>query len=435
MNVALPRTKAESAYLEAVAAGDAGPEWLGRLRRAGKESFAGLGLPHRRLEDWKWFDLRQIVDRAYPPALRATASKGEVAALIARSPFASIARARLVFVNGQFDEAHSQAPASGDVEFQRLGADDAPKWLTDTVAADGKDPISALNAAFVSDGGALRIAAGATADAPIELLFVTTAAEPSTLTTRNVILLEEGASATIIETHIGGTEAYVANSVTEARLGKGARLDRVKLEAEGQAAIHLANFHADVGEHATLRDFTLTIGGRAVRQQGFVTVTGENADIGISGAYLLDGRQHADTRLVVDHAVPHGASRELFKCVMDGQARGVFQGKVIVRPGAQKTDGKQSSHALLLSEGAEFDAKPELEIYADDVICGHGATSGELDETMLFYLASRGIPEVEAKSLLIAAFVGEAFDTVNNEAVRDELMRMAGEWLVGRNRP
>ena len=435
MNVALPRTKAESAYLEAVAAGDAGPEWLRSLRRSGYESFAGLGLPHRRLEDWKWFDLRQIVDRAYPPAMRATASKSDVAALIARSPFRSLARARLVFVNGGFDEARSQLPASGDVEFVRLGSDGVPKWLRQTVAADGRDPISALNAAFVSDGGAIRIAAGATADAPIELLFVTTAAEPSTLTTRNVIVLEEGASATIIETHLGGSEPYVANSVTEAKLGKGARLDRVKLEAEGESAIHLANFHVDVGENATLRDFTLTIGGRAVRQQGFVTVTGEGADVGVSGAYLLDGRQHADTRLFVDHAVPHGTSRELFKCVMDGSARGVFQGKVIVRPGAQKTDGKQSSHALLLSPTAEFDAKPELEIYADDVICGHGATSGELDETMLFYLNSRGIPDIEAKSLLIAAFVGEAFDTVDNEAVRDELIRLTGEWLVGRNRP
>jgi Fe-S cluster assembly protein SufD len=434
MNVALPRTKAESAYLEAVSVGEAGPQWLKGLRRAGHESFAGAGLPHRRLEDWKWFDLRQIVDRAYPPALRGAAPAGEVDALIARSPFARLARARLVFVNGLFDAARSQLPASGDVEFVRLASDGVPQWLTQTVAADGKDPISALNAAFVSDGGALRIAAGATADAPIELLFVTTAAEPSTLTTRNVIVLEEGACATIIETHLGGAEAYVANSVTEARLAKGSRLDRIKLEAEGEGGIHLANFHADVGEGATLRDFTLTIGGRAVRQQGFVTVTGEGADVGVSGAYLLNGRQHADTRLVVDHAVPHGTSRELFKCVMDESARGVFQGKVIVRPGAQKTDGKQSSHALLLSERAEFDAKPELEIYADDVICGHGATSGELDEIQMFYLNSRGIPEVEAKSLLIAAFVGEAFDTVDNEAIRDELTRMTGEWLSGRSR-
>jgi Fe-S cluster assembly protein SufD len=434
MNLALPRTKAESAYLEAVSAGEAGPDWLKDLRRAGYESFATVGLPHRRVEDWKWFDLRQIVDRAYPPATAGAAPAGEVDALIARSPFADVARARLVFVNGVFDKARSQLPASGDVEFVRLGSDGAPQWLSQKVAANGQDPISALNAAFVSDGGALKVAAGATADAPIEMVFVTTPSEPATLTTRNVIVLEEGASATIIETHLGGSDPYVANSVTEAWLGKGARLDRIKLGAEGAGAIHLANFHADVGENATLRDFTLTVGGRAVRQQGFVTVSGEGADVGVSGAYLLDGRQHADTRLVVDHAVPGGTSRELFKCVMDESSRGVFQGKVIVRPQAQKTDGKQSSHALLLSEGAEFDAKPELEIYADDVICGHGATSGELDETQLFYLNSRGIPEVEAKSLLIAAFVGEAFDTVNNEAVRDELTRLTGEWLVGRSR-
>jgi Fe-S cluster assembly protein SufD len=435
MNVAHPRTKAESAYLEGFAPGAEGPKWLHDLRRSGYESFAASGLPHRRLEDWKWTDLRQIVDRAYPPGPRGAAPAGEIEALIARSPFRSLARARLVFVNGVFDESRSQLPASGDVEFQHLAGDGVPRWLQQTVAADGKDPIAALNAAFVSDGGALKVAAGATADAPIELLFVTTAGEPSTLTTRNVVVLEEGASATIIETHLGASEAYVANTVTEARLAKGSRLDRVKLVFDGLNAIHLANFHADVGEGATLRDFGLILGGRAVRQQGFVSLTGENADVGISGAYLLNGRQHADTRLVVDHAVPHGTSRELFKCVMDDQSRGVFQGKVSVRPGAQKTDGKQSSHALLLSEAAEFYAKPELEIYADDVVCGHGATSGELDDTMMFYLRSRGIPEVEAKSLLIAAFVGESFDTVDNEAIRDELTRMAAEWLVGRHRP
>lgn len=430
MNIALPKTKAESAYLEAFATGTGGPGWLAHIRRQGHESFAAHGLPHRRLEDWKWTDLRQIVDRAYPPAAGGEASAHEIDSLLARSPFAGVARARLVFVNGVWDEGRSQFPASGDIEVVRLGYDRPPRWLAEAVKVNGSDPVAALNAAFASDGAALRVAPGATADAPIELLFISTAGEAATYTTRNIIVVEDGASATLIETHIGASCAYLTNSLTEARLGTGARLDRIKVEAEGPQAIHLANFHAEVGEDASLRDFTLTTGGRAIRQQGFVTLAGEGADVKISGAYLLGGSQHADTRLLVDHAVPHGTSRELFKCVMDGSARGIFQGKVVVRPGAQKTDGKQSSHGLLLSGTAEFDAKPELEIFADDVVCGHGATSGELDETMLFYLKSRGIPDAEAKSLLIAAFVGEALDEIDHEAIRDVLTGLTAEWLT-----
>jgi Fe-S cluster assembly protein SufD len=175
---------------------------------------------------------------------------------------------------------------------------------------------------------------------------------------------------------------------------------------------------------ASVPIFTLTSGAVLNRQNGTIEFHGPNAKAQVSGSYLLKGKQHADTRLVVDHKVPHCVSRELFKCVMDDNARGIFQGKVIVRPDAQKTDGKQSSHALLLSETAEFDAKPELEIYADDVVCGHGTTCGDLNHDHLFYLRSRGIPETEARSMLVQAFVAEAFETVENEAVREALMGM-----------
>ncbi|HLF21055.1 MAG TPA: Fe-S cluster assembly protein SufD, partial [Aestuariivirga sp.] len=248
------------------------------------------------------------------------------------------------------------------------------------------------------------------------------------------VVLEEGAALTLFETHLGSDVPLVANSVTEVHVGRGARLDRVKIQRHGTAAFHLANLAASLGEGATLNDFTLTMGGRVTRQQGFVRFAGEGASARIAGAYLLAGRQHADTRLVVDHAVPRCTSRELFKCVMDDEARGIFQGKVIVRPDAQKTDGKQSSHGLLLSPTAEFDAKPELEILADDVVCGHGATSGEIDEDHMFYLRARGIPEPVARSLLVAAFVGEAIEAVESEAVRNVLTDMAASWLADHRR-
>jgi len=195
-------------------------------------------------------------------------------------------------------------------------------------------------------------------------------------------------------------------------------------------SVHLSNFHADVGARATLREFTATVGAALSRNQIFVRFSGEHSIAEIGGAYLLGGTQHCDTTLVVNHAVPDCASRELFKAVLDDKSRGVFQGKLIVEKYAQKTDAKQQSHGLLLAETAEFDAKPELEIYADDVACGHGATAGQIDDTLLFYLMARGIPEAQAKSLLVAAFAAEAFDSVASDEIRDRLTALAQGWLV-----
>ncbi len=389
MNVALTRTAAELAY-------------------------GGELLPNPRMEDWKWTNLRTLIDRPYPPRLDVPAKKADVARMIKASCFAKVAATRMVFVNGHHDAAHSKL-ANGDT-VSRLTAD---------------EPVLQMNQAFATDGARLKLSG--TADRPVELVFLTTDAEPRTIATRNMIEIAAGASATIIETHVG-EGAYLANSVTEVVLGEGARLDRIKIECEAPAALHLAHAHVTLGKNATLRDFTLTSGGRVTRQNGTYQFSGEGGDAKISGAYLLAGKQHADTRLVVDHAVPHCTSRELFKCVMDENARGIFQGKVIVRRDAQKTDGKQSSHALLLSDTAEFDAKPELEIFADDVVCGHGATSGDLNEDHIFYLRSRGVPENEAKSLLIAAFVGEAFETIEHDGIREALTSYAATWLTQHRR-
>jgi Fe-S cluster assembly protein SufD len=345
----------------------------------------------------------------------------DVVRLMRSSPFATLARARLVFVNGHFDQAHSTLPASGDVTVTR---NDRPPSRPD-------EEVMAMNAAFATDGIHISIRAGANIDAPIELVSLATAGPDRTIATRHMIELGEDASATIIETHLG-EGGYLANSVVEFRLGENARLDRVKVELESSEALHLAHAVVTIGAKAALKDFTLTAGARVNRQNGTYEFAGKHGDARISGAYLLSGRQHADTRLEINHAVPCCTSRELFKCVLDDRARGIFQGKVIVARDAQKTDGKQSSHALLLSETAEFDAKPELEIYADDVVCGHGATAGDIDHDHLFYLRSRGVTEAEAKALLIAAFAGEAFETIGHEGLRDALTDYAAGWLARR---
>jgi Fe-S cluster assembly protein SufD len=383
-------------------------------KTAAELAYGGELLPNPRMEDWKWTNLRTLIDRPYPPRLNVDGKPAHVARMIKASCFARLAATRMVFVNGHYEATHSKL-SNGD-NVSRVTAD---------------EPVLYMNQAFATDGA--RLTLSATADTPVELLFITTDAEPRTVATRNVIEIAGGASATLVETHVG-EGAYLSNSVTEIVLGENARLDRIKIECEASEALHLSHTHVTLGRNATLRDFTLTSGARVNRQNGTYKFSGEGADAKIFGAYLLAGKQHADTRLVVDHAVPHCTSRELFKCVMDQNARGIFQGKVIVRPHAQKTDGKQSSHALLLSETAEFDAKPELEIFADDVVCGHGATSGDLNEDHIFYLRSRGIPEDEAKSLLIAAFVGEAFETIEHDGIREALTAYAATWLTDHRR-
>ncbi|WP_373503302.1 Fe-S cluster assembly protein SufD [Aestuariivirga sp.] len=384
------------------------------LVRTIAEEALGHSLPHRRMEDWRWTDLRQMIDKPYPPRQQVTEDVGEVERLLKASLFHGIAATRMVFVNGAYDAAHSRR-ANEALAFR----------------AEATEPVQMMNAAFATDGAHVTLSGNA--DTPLELVLISTDAAPRTVATRNLIEVEAGASATIIETHIG-EGSYLANSVTEIRIGEGARLDRVKVELEAREAIHLAHAHVTLAANVTFRDFTLTSGAKLNRQNGTYTFLGEGTDAKISGAYLLAGKQHADSRLVVDHRVPNCASRELFKCVMDDHARGIFQGKVIVQPHAQKTDGKQSSHALLLSETAEFDAKPELEIYADDVACGHGATSGDLNHDHVFYLKSRGIPEAEAKAMLIAAFVGEAFEMVAHDGIREALGDYAARWLTEHRR-
>lgn len=378
------------------------------------EQALGFDLPHRRMEEWRWTDLRQLIDRPYPPRQQVTPQAGDVEQLLGASLFAGLAATRLVFVNGHYDASLSKL-ANGDVK----------------AMAEADEPVQQMNVAFATDGARIRLSGNV--DTPIELLFIATNAAPRTIATRNVIEVADDASATIIENHLG-EGSYLANSVTEIRVGHNARLDRVKVELESHDAVHLAHCDVTLARNATFRDFTLSTGARVNRQNGTFRFTGEFADGKVSGAYLLTAKQHADTRLVVDHQVPNCASRELFKCVMDDHARGIFQGKVIVRPDAQKTDGKQSSHALLLSETSEFDAKPELEIYADDVACGHGATAGDLNHDHVFYLKSRGIPEAEAKAMLIAAFVGEAFETIHHDGIREALIEYAARWLIEHRR-
>jgi Fe-S cluster assembly protein SufD len=382
------------------------------LTKTTAEEALGMNLPSRRDEDWKWTDLKRLIDWRYAPTTEGPHPE-DVKGILDRSPFAKIAKARLVFVNGRYDNKNSKTKG---LDFDLLPHGRIERG----VLAD-------INAAIKPQGVALRF--GDQTQDTVEIIHVVTPGVTSAIALHNTIEVKDGCCASVIETFVGFGGPLVS-SLTEITLGKSARLDRVKYQNEDVAGTHLSDVTYSLEENAKLNDFTAIFGANLTRQNGTCVFNGQNAEAKISGSYLLKGKQHADTRLVIDHKVPNCMSRELFKCVMDNDARGIFQGKVIVRPDAQKTDGKQSSHALLLSETAEFDAKPELEIYADDVVCGHGTTCGDLNHDYLFYLMSRGITKAQARAMLVEAFVAEAIETVENEAVRDVLLALVHERMA-----
>jgi Fe-S cluster assembly protein SufD len=407
-------------------------------RKRAFERFVAAGLPHRRIEEWKYTDLRALMRDAKPLAAPPGAAARSRAAAAGRA-LADIERRRLVFVDGAFvaelsDLDHLEPGL-------RIGSLAEALAAGDSVVADrlGKvfpadDAALSLNTAFMTDGAVIRVGPGVALDRPIHLVFVAAGHRPASLYTRSLIVVEESARAMIVESHEGGAEGdYQVNTALELAVGDAAHVDHVKITADGERALHLSTMMCAVGAHARFNAFAFTTGGAVVRNQIFVRFDGEGTVAGIRGASLLTGRQHCDTTLVAEHVARGCQSREVFKSVLDGESRAVFQGKIVVRPGAQESDAKMMTQALLLSEAAEADNKPELEIFADDVQCGHGATTGALDQDLLFYLRARGIPEKEAEGLLIQAFVGEAIEGIEHAGLRETLMEAVAAWLMARN--
>jgi Fe-S cluster assembly protein SufD len=284
----------------------------------------------------------------------------------------------------------------------------------------------------MGDGAVIRIAAGSTIERPLHLLFVASG-KPAANFVRSLVVVEAGARAMLIESHEGPSGSdYQVNAALELFVGDQAHVDHVKIIAEGADALHVSTLAAAIGAHARFNAFTFSVGGAVVRNQLFLRFDGEGTVAGVRGATLLKGHQHADTALVANHIARDCQSREVFKSVLDDEAHGVFQGRIVVHRHAQKTDAKMMTRALLLSERAEADNKPELEIFADDVQCGHGATAGALDGDLKFYLMARGIPAAEAEALLIQAFLGEAIEGIEHAGLREALMESVAAWLKAR---
>jgi len=408
------------------------------LREAAFAQFARAGLPHRRVEDWKYTDLRALMrdakPLAAPPDAAAKARARDAGGAVGDGEFR-----RIVLVDGAFapdlsDLAALDAGLSIGSMADALARSDAlvTARLGKVVPTD--DAAVALNTAFMGDGAVIHVAAGAAIDRPLHLVFAASGDKPAALFTRSLVVVEQGARVMLVESHEGAAARdYQVNTALELAVADNAHVDHIKITAEGAHALHVSSLMAAVGAHARFNSFAFTTGGAVVRNQLFLRFAGEGTVANIRGATLLRGRQHADVTLVADHAVAGCQSREVFKTVLDDESRGVFQGKIIVRPGAQKTDAKMASHALLLSEDAEADNKPELEIFADDVQCGHGATAGALDPDLKFYLMSRGISDAEAEALLIQAFIGETVEEIAHEGIREALMTAAVEWLRTRD--
>jgi Fe-S cluster assembly protein SufD len=440
MNVAVLKTKAEQALTETfadVADKLPGTPQVLKAREDAIGRFGALGLPHRRIEAWKYTDLRNLMKDMLPPSLGAPASVAAADLTAALGPLAELDATRIVFVDGHYAEGLSSAADHERVRVQPLaralaeGHDaSADKLLALKRAAE--EAILALNTAYVADGAVIGIAGNARLKKPLLIVNVTASAEPRFAVTRNIVSVGAGAHAAIVEAYVslpGAASEAQASAVTEIGVAKDARVTHVKCALGAGRSTHLSNWLVDLDEGADYRAFQFTAGVALARNQLGVTFEGEGAKLDLSGAFLAQGHEHVDTTLVVDHAVPGCMSRELFKGVLADEARGIFQGKVIVRPDAQKSDGKQMAQVLMLSPNAEFDSKPELEIYADDVVCGHGSTSAALDEELLFYCRSRGIPEPEARALLIESFIGEAIAKVEREDVRGVLAALARKWL------
>ncbi len=413
--------------------------WLAALRETGLARFSRQGFPTARVEAWRYTSLRPLEKVAFEPA---PAAGGAVSIDVLPTVMpAGQASHRLVFVDGAFraDLSSVGALPEGAVVTSLGQALTGHAALLERylghVGVTDSNPFQALNTAFLADGLVVHLPKDVAVPDPIEVVFVGSgggagAGKPTMHHPRILVVAEANAEATLVEHHVGqGDGVYFANHVTEIVAGEGARLHHYKVQRESAQAFHMATVTADLAKDASYDNFVLTMGGRLSRNEIKPVLNGTGVECRLSGSYMVNGQQHCDTTTVIDHARPHCTSREVYKGVIDGSAKAVFQGKIIVRPDAQKTDGYQLNRALLLSDTAEIDSKPELEIYADDVKCSHGATAGELDDDQLFYLRSRGIDLESARNLLISAFLADAIEEVRIDTVREAFQGMVTGWL------
>ena len=391
-----------------------------------------------RLEDWRFTNVAPLAKLPFEPVFEST-TNSVTKKTLSQLTFAGLTGSRLVFVNGHFARELSVIGALPDgVKVTNLAAALAvdsgllEKHLG-RYATTGGNAFGALNSAFFQDGAFIYVPAGQTVAEPIQLIFISTSPETGATThPRNLIIAEKLSRLTVIESYVSTVDtAYFTNAVTEFLVGDDANVEHLKFQDEGQAAFHLASLHSQLGRNSNFISHSIALGARISRNNLRTHLAGEGLECVLNGLYLTRGEQIADHHMVVEHAQPRCASHEYFNGILDDKSKGVFHGRILVQQAAQKTDAKQTNKNLLLSDDATADTKPQLEIYADDVKCTHGATVGRMDETALFYLKSRGVGHVLAKQLLMYAFAADVIETIENEAVKEVLEQMTLERFTG----
>ena len=411
------------------------PAWLAPIRKEAFARFSELGFPTIRHEDWRFTNVSALAKLPLKPVIEYSRD-GVTAEQVKRFHFAGIDGPQLVFLNGHYSPELS-APLLGKdgtraVSLRAEMEVESPALMRH-LSADRQSPdaFTALNTALFQDGAFIHVPAGRVVDKPIHLVFITTSEQPgATASPRNVIIGEKGSSATVIESYVAVTNAtYFTNAATTIVAEEGSRLEHLKFQDEALQSYHVAALRLQLRRDANVISHSIALGARLSRHNIRTHLGGENIECILNGLYLTKDEQLADHWMLVEHASPHCNSHEYFNGIIDDRSKGVFHGRIFVQPEAQKTDAKQTNKNLLLSEDATVDTKPQLEIYADDVKCTHGATIGQLDEESIFYLRSRGIGPERARRILIHAFAGEIIDRVRNDVVREELDRIVWDRL------
>jgi Fe-S cluster assembly protein SufD len=412
------------------------PSWIAPLRRTGITRFAELGFPSLRDEDWRFTNVAPIARLPFKPVFQVSRDSITPEA-VAGFTFGRLAANRLVFVNGHYaPDLSSLAPQKQGVLISSLAtalANDSAlleQHLTRHVQGEN-NAFTSLNTAFFQDGAFIHVPAGQTVEAPIHLLFIATSKESgATAQPRNLVIADKGSQLTLLESYVSTVHAsYLTNAVTELILGDGAVVEHVKFQDESLSAYHMAAVHAHLGRGCNFISHSVATGARLSRNSIRTVLAGEGVECVLNGLYITRGDQLADHHMVVEHAQPHCNSHEYYNGILDGRSKGVFHGRILVRQAAQKTDAKQTNKNLLLSEDATADTKPQLEIYADDVKCTHGATIGQLNEESIFYLRARGIGAATARRMLIHAFAGEIVERVRCAPAREELDKLVWDRL------
>jgi Fe-S cluster assembly protein SufD len=439
---AAPQTRAAAGiarYLQRFADAErngarASASWFAPLRRAAMDRFAAVGFPTTRDEDWRFTNVAPIAQTEFQAAPKEAVTLAPEA--IAPMLFRDLRGIRLVFVDGRFAPRLSDTPGPSGLVIRSLAAAmtadrSALQWHLGRYADTQQDPFSALNTAFLDDGAYVSVPAGAILEDPIHLLYVSTAGGTPRIThPRNLIVTGENSQASVLEDYVSLADGmHFTNSVTELVVGENSVISHYHIARENRQAFHIARLRSEQARSSNLTSHTVLLGGALVRRNIHPVLAGEGSDCLINGLYMPTGRQHMDNFMRVEHQSPHCSSRQEFKGILDGQAHAVFHGRIIVHKAAQKTDAKQTNMNLLLSEEAQIDTKPQLEIYADDVKCTHGATIGQINEDAVFYLRSRGLSAAAARALLLYAFAGESLQHMKLAPVRRHLETLVAEWL------